>query len=297
MGNLYFETLTDLSEAQAEGGEEKDRTYLNNLIGRAYAQIYRKPGARLFDLFSFFLLEFPALIRKRVHFIIGAMLIFSFSAMIGFLCLHTDSKLLGLVVPEHLKLRIESELAHGKVGAEFPDSLKFSISSYIMFHNIEISFLAFATGLLLGAGTIYLLITNGLFLGGLASVFHSKGYALQFWALIVPHGGLEFICIFIASGAGLILGYSLLNPGPYKRRDWFFHESMDSVKMVMGAFPLFIFAALIETYITPTSIHPVLKFLFSFVVILVTLFYFLIPPSFSKYLEKLDRIEIFDSPS
>jgi len=294
LGNLYFETLSDLGEAQKRNSEASKLAYLNDLVRRAYVQIYQRPGTRFLDLVIFFVKDFPMLVRKRVHFIIGAMLIFAFSAMIGFLCFHTESKLIDLLISEEMKQRIQQDLSVGKVASEFPDSLKFYLSSYIMFHNMEVSFWAFATGVLFGAGTIYLLIINGLFLGGLASLFNASGYSLEFWSFILPHGSIELCCIFISGRAGLILGYSLVNPGQYKRSDWFFHESMDSVKLIIGTIPLFVIAALIETYITPARIPVFLKYFLSGIFFLTTIAYFLIPESIEERLNRLSELKIFE---
>ncbi|MCK5687004.1 stage II sporulation protein M [bacterium] len=263
LGTLYFQTLSDLSEVQASSDYDPQiKLFLNNLIGRAYAQIYRKKSLSFKNFINFFLSDFPKLFRKRIHPIIFSLLIFAFSALVGYLCLDFDSKLLKLVIPDHMLKVVKARLAQGDVG-NHDLSNQFAISSKIMFNNIRVSFIAFAAGILFGIGTIYLLIVNGMMLGGLASLYHSADYAMEFWSLILPHGVIELPCIFICAGAGFIIGYALINPGCYKRSEWFYHEGLEAVKLLVGSIPLFIIAGLVESYITPANLSIHMKYIIS----------------------------------
>ncbi len=273
LGKLYNETLSDLGEVQAFGDQPELRLYLNNLLGRAYGHIYQKKRIRFREIIDFFIWGFPELVRQRIHFIAGAAVIFLFASLIGFLCITNDSKLISLVVSDSWRAGIENDIKQGKIGAHFPNEYKATISSKIMFNNIKVSFLAFAWGALLGAGTIHVLIINGLLLGGLASIYHAGSLHIEFWSLILPHGVIELISIFICAGAGLMLGYAIINPGPYRRRDWFRHEGLEAVKLVIGCIPLFIIAAIVETYITPAPLGLMIKYVISAVLLAVTVLY------------------------
>jgi len=261
MGDLYFETLSDLGKAQASNEDPQLKRYLNSLVGRAYSQIYRKKGLNLVDILKFFLFQFPQLVRKRIHFIAISFFVFLFSTLIGFLCINNESKLVKLVVPEQMQEAIQRDLKMGKYINSSAQNYKFEISSKILFNNIRVSFMAFAMGIIFGLGTIYILIINGILLGGLASIYHGAGFSIQFWSLILPHGGIELASCFIAGGAGLILGYALINPGPYTRKDWLGKEAADSVKLLAGTIPILILAALVESYITPSNIPIILKYM------------------------------------
>ncbi|MDP7422835.1 MAG: stage II sporulation protein M, partial [bacterium] len=273
LGKLYHETLSDLGEIRAASDDPQLKLHLNNLLGRAYGHIYQKKRLKFSDFVDFFTTGFPRLFRRRIHFVVVAALIFVFSSLIGFLCITRESKLVTLVVPESWRMALEKDLAEGKIGRDFPNQLKTVISKKIMFNNIRVSFYAFATGFLLGAGTVHIIIINGLLLGGLASIYYEGGYSFEFWALILPHGVIELLAIFICSGAGLILGYAIINPGPYRRRDWFRHEGLAAVRLVVGCIPLFVIAALVETYITPADIGDPAKYFISLILFTATLAY------------------------
>ncbi len=268
MGNLYYEVLSDLGTYQARGADPRVRRYLNSLLARAYSRIYRKRTLRFLDSVKFFIFDIPILLRKRVHFIMTAFVIFLFSTLIGFSCVNQKSKLINLIVPEAMRSRIEEDLRQGQIGAKFPANLKVLISTQILTNNIGVSFKAFAMGLLMGLGTIYILVLNGLMLGGLASIYHGMGYPLEFWSLILPHGGIELLAVFIASGAGLILGYALINPGVYRRGEWLAHEGTEAVKILLGTIPILLLAALVEGYVTPADIPALVKIGFGMVLTL-----------------------------
>ncbi|HEY9069923.1 MAG TPA: stage II sporulation protein M [Candidatus Ozemobacteraceae bacterium] len=272
VGVLYQETLADLGRARTTGDERLQRS-LNRLIARAYALIYRRRESALLDALAFLPKQFPMLVLARMHFIVTAFLIFLFSGIIGFLCVGTDSKLIDLVLPESMRAVIARDLAEGRVGRDMSQESKPVISSFILTNNISVSFKAFACGIFLGLGTFYILAYNGLLLGGLAAVYHEAGQAAIFWSLILPHGAIELICCFIAGGAGLILGYAIVDPGPHGRYEWLAHEGKQAALLVTGAVPMLVIAALIETWVTPAPLPIIAKYFIAAVVFLLTVVY------------------------
>src|SRR5262249_51267363 len=79
-------------------------------------------------------------------------------------------------------------------------------SGMIFTHNIEVACMAFAGGISLGIGTLLVLLFNGLLLGVFAAALSVPDTAVAFWSLILPHGIIELTAIFIAGGAGLMIG-------------------------------------------------------------------------------------------
>ena len=161
-------------------------------------------------------------------------------------------------IPEQLAKSVEKNMnaKSAEAGANFPDELKPLISSAIMTNNIQVGFLAFAFGITLGLGTLYILAMNGMLLGALAALFAKHGYLYQFSALILPHGFMELTAVFICGGAGILLGYSLVDPGDLSRNDSLVLGGKDAVKLVFGVIPLFVAAAAIEGFVTPAHIPP-----------------------------------------
>ncbi len=275
---LYHQTVSDLAKARSERAEPVLIEQLNLLVGRAYAVIYGRPGIQIMDIVRFFLTDFPRLVRERKHYLFVSVLVFLCGALVGFLCFDMDSKLIGLVIPEQMRTALQQAIAQGKVGGGIDTMQRFNEASRIMFHNMEVGFLAFATGLGFGIGTVYLLILNGMMVGGLAAIYHQAGLAAPFWALILPHGAVELPCVFIAAAGGLMLGNALLNPGKYGRREWLNHEGYDAVRLVVGTLPLLVVAGLVETYITPSKLPITAKYATAMVLSVVSALYLFLPP-------------------
>jgi uncharacterized membrane protein SpoIIM required for sporulation len=149
-------------------------------------------------------------------------------------------------------------------------------STAIQTNNITVTFLAFAGGLLLGIGTVYLLIQNGLMLGMVLSLCIRH----RFWNIpifIAGHGVIELTAIFIAGGAGLLLAKALLVPGELKRRDALVTNGLLGIKLIMGCVPMLLIAGIIEGFVSPSSISPIFKFAISGTSAVALVVYFMKP--------------------
>lgn len=261
LGRLYRVTLADLGERETRGGDPESVHALHRLAARAYAVVYRRdpPGFR--EMIAFLAFGFPALLRARIHAFLTALLIFLTAASIGLFSARLDAKLVDLVVPPELKKPVAERLARRDIA--FDEAGRALLSSRLMTHNLEVAFRAFAGGIAFGLGTIHTLVVNGLMLGGLASVAHEAGRGTEFHALVLPHGALEFPAILIAAAGGFVLGFALIAPGGYRRTEWFLREGRDAAALLSGAVPLFLFAALIEAWVTPAPIPDGGKLLFA----------------------------------
>ncbi|MBU1109882.1 MAG: stage II sporulation protein M [Candidatus Riflebacteria bacterium] len=261
LGELYTELISDLNKLTTSVDDPPARARVNHLALRTYGAIYQKKTMTFADLLRFFISGFPGLIRKRLHFVIASTMMFLVAALIGYLCIHAKSRLVDLVVPPVEQQRLKTLALSSRPNQPHPMAREssFGLSSTIMVNNIRVSILAFATGIFFGIGTIVILINNGLMLGALAALYTDAGYSSYFWSLILPHGGIELVSIFIGGAAGLIVGYALINPGSYHRKDWLVKEGNEAIQLVIGIIPLLVIAALIEAYITPAYLSVEIK--------------------------------------
>src|SRR4030095_7408172 len=77
---------------------------------------------------------------------------------------------------------------------------------------------------------------------------------------MVAHGVIELSCIFIASGAGMMIGYSIIHPGDLTRAQALKKTGMEAAKIVIGCACFLVVAGVIEGFISPSSLPPVVKF-------------------------------------
>jgi uncharacterized membrane protein SpoIIM required for sporulation len=129
-----------------------------------------------------------------------------------------------------------------------------AFASSIFTHNIEVSFLAFAGGLLLGAGSIAILAYNGLTLGALAGITIQGGNFAVFVRYVAPHGMLELSCFTVAGAAGLRLVWAMIDAGRLSRGESLRREARPAVAMILGTAPWLVVAGLTEGFVTPHAL-------------------------------------------
>jgi len=101
---------------------------------------------------------------------------------------------------------------------------------------------------------------NGASFGAIIALVYRAGFGNDLLlGFVVGHGVIELSCIFIAGGAGLLIGTSLLMPGDLSRGDALKSRGMEAVRLIVGCVPLLVVAGTIEGFISPQPISPVIK--------------------------------------
>jgi uncharacterized membrane protein SpoIIM required for sporulation len=152
--------------------------------------------------------------------------------------------------------------ARGEGYIDVPEVFMPLFSSGIIANNVQVTFFAFAGGIVVGLGTTLILLLNGVMLGGVAGLFQAEGLSVYLWSFVLPHGILELTAICIAGGAGLLLGSAFLVPGRRTRRDALVHRGRDAVMLLGGTVVMLILAGLIEGFISPSALPSAVKLAF-----------------------------------
>jgi hypothetical protein len=105
LGQLYRAATSDLALAQRDFPNARVRQYLNALVARAHAVIYRGEALDLRRVARFYLQTFPALVRELGPFILAAALLFAVPALVAGIALALDPGAAGL-------LGVEQPAAH-----------------------------------------------------------------------------------------------------------------------------------------------------------------------------------------
>lgn len=283
MGALYRRASSDLARAQtrlskATAGRELVRS-LNALVLRAHSQVYSAPAPQPQRLLDFLLYGFPACVRRHWKPIALSALLLYGPAFIAYLCVIINPSLARLFVPEsaiqEVQRRAEQKIITGwGANTHFGGLLESpGISSYIMVNNIFVSLRAAAFGVTMGIGTVITLVANGLMLGGLSGAATNYHVSLNFWAVILPHGIIELSAISLSGGAGFLLARAIYAPGDLPRRDALKIAGGEAAQLLAGVAAMLVIAGLIEGFITPTPIPPLLKVSFGILTAILLLFY------------------------
>lgn len=153
----------------------------------------------------------------------------------------------------------DSEADEEELEASFAES-RTAMAGFYVQHNVGIALQCFARGLLLGLGTMYTLLSNGLGIGCIAGYVLSRGHSERFLSFVVSHGSFELTAIAISGGAGLMLGDALLHPGQRTRLDALRYRGLEAVQIAAGAAVMLMVAALIEAFWSPSPIPAIIKY-------------------------------------
>ena len=258
LGELYRRAAADLAVARAETRDLKLINYLNSLVIRAHGKIYRAEGQGLKVITYFFAREFPRIFRESAPFFLVALSVFVVCATASFILAYSDQGYVDALGLGGIQVAAQTDTkwwldlnAANQIG-----------SSEILTNNIRVSFLAFALGAMLGIGTIYVIALNGLSIGGAVGVCFSANpaFGAELVEFMVGHGVVELSCIFIAGGAGLMIGYSIINPGEHARLDALKISGIKAVKLAVGCAVLLVGAGIIEGFLSPSSLPAAVKY-------------------------------------
>jgi uncharacterized membrane protein SpoIIM required for sporulation len=260
----YQKAAQNLSYSQTYFPTDEVTEYLNGLVSKAHNLLYKDQVSSFKQIRYFFSTRFIGLLVEQWKFVLIAMVLFVIGFVGSFLAVMNDPLHMYSILPAEISGGVDPEQLGQHDGAV--DSTYMSAS--IMTNNIQVAILAFAGGVTFGLLTVYLLIYNGLIVGALAALFWHHGKSYDFWAYIVPHGMIELTAIFIAGGAGLLMGYKLFVPGSQSRIYQLKLHAKRSVMLLLGTIPLFIIAGIIEGFITPAAISLEAKYLIAFLTVI-----------------------------
>jgi uncharacterized membrane protein SpoIIM required for sporulation len=264
LGRIYRRTASDLAIARAESRDPRLINYLNSLVIRAHGRIYRADAQGGRRIRNFFAKDLPQTFRRTWRYTALAFAVFWVFAAAGFVGTWRDpdfSEFAG--VPPAFRHGINAKI-HWWEDLNEANQIG---SSKILTNNIQVTFNAFALGAIFGIGTLYYMAFNGAMLGALfALVFRADtAFGFDFLSFVVGHGMIELSCIYIAGGAGMLIGYALLAPGDLTRADALKKRGMEAVILIAGCVPILVIAGIIEGFISPAPINPAIKFSVSIV--------------------------------
>ncbi|MCL2179322.1 MAG: stage II sporulation protein M [Proteobacteria bacterium] len=252
---LYRLASSDLVWSQAHAGLSEVVDYLNRLVARAYAQVAPRPKLHVRALFLFVLEGFPRLLVGEWRVFVLAVGLFFGGAGFGYLAAHANPELAHHMVSEdHILEDPAQRVQREATGETLAGDKQVLFASFLFTHNIQVAIFCFCLGLTLGIGTALLLFFNGVLLGSLAWVYAQKGLLAWFCAWILPHGIPEITVICIAGAAGFLLARGIVSPKDKKRSTALYEASKPATQLLLGTFPLFVYAGIIEA--TLSQIHP-----------------------------------------
>jgi uncharacterized membrane protein SpoIIM required for sporulation len=259
---LYRGVAADLARARTYGGSPELLYSLERMVGTGHNLFYRPPQRTWRRFRAFVGGGFAALARRLWRPIALASVLFYLPAFLSFAAIRARPEMARELVPAEMMARAENAAAkeaRGEGYVEVPEIFMPAMATRLISNNVQVTFLAFAGGILASLGSAWVLVMNGVLLGTVAAMFANVGQSLHLWTFVLPHGGIELTAICIAGGAGLWMGSAILLPGRRTRREVLVTRGREAVALILGTAVMLVIAGMIEGFISPSGLPRAVK--------------------------------------
>jgi uncharacterized membrane protein SpoIIM required for sporulation len=253
---LYRQVASDLSVLRQDTTSRTYAAHVNQLLARAHHIIYSGRKTSLLSLFRFLRDEYPVIFQRQIGYVAASLAVSVAFGLLGAILTSVHLEFMRTFASPAMIATMERHT----MWTESVVSVAPMASSWIMTHNLSVSFVSFATGIFFGLGSLFMMATNGMMLGVIAVACHHYEMSLALWSFVAPHGSLELPSIIIAGGAGFRLGHAMLFPGALRWKESIARGGIEATRLVSGIIPLLVIAGTLEGFFSPSHAPVWLKF-------------------------------------
>jgi uncharacterized membrane protein SpoIIM required for sporulation len=270
---LYRSACADLALADAYQLPPNTVAYLHQLVGRAHNQLYRTRGFNVSSWIEKLIYEVP---RQLFHdnALRLAFVLFWGVFLMSMLRAYTTPGFIEQVIPKEAISALEDQYAQ-PVPYDFNE--RSVMQGFYVKHNASIGIRCFAMGAcLLGLGGLLELVSNAYMLGAMFGHMATVPQKDNFVNFVTAHGPFELTAIVLSAAAGMRVGFSLVYTRGLKRIDSLQKAAAESVTPLSVGVLLFLGAAVIEAFISPSPLPYWCKALVGVLTSGMLMFYFVI---------------------
>ena len=279
LSDLYIEITDHLSYTKTFYPSSNTQIYLNSIASQAHQKIYKTKRESKNRIVSFWKTEFPQMFYAHQSELLISFLVFTFFCLVGAFSSANDGDFVRSILGDGYVNMTLDNIEKGDPLAVYKQMGEFNMFLGITINNIKVALFAFALGIFLGVGTLWILLRNGLMLGSFQYFFYDKGLLWESVRTIWIHGTIEISVIIIAGCAGLVMANGMLFPGTYSRLESFKRGVKNGLKIVISTLPFFIMAGFLEGFVTRhTQMPDVLAITIIIASLGLIIFYYIIYP-------------------
>jgi uncharacterized membrane protein SpoIIM required for sporulation len=252
---LYQRATTHLSVLRSRTPGAPVLIELSNLVVAARAALVRGPRFGWAQLARFFTHTLPAeLYRARRWWIATALASLAVTvAMAWFFSTH----------PAAVATFSDRDEVQNLVDHQFVDYYSAYQASHfglqVWTNNAVVTAKCIAAGVLV-LPVFYILFQNLFNLALVGGVMAQTGHTGTLLTYLAPHGLLELTCVFIGAGVGLRIGWAWIAPGLTRtRRQAAIDEARAGARIAVGLAGALAVAGLLESFVTPSPLPPLLR--------------------------------------
>ena len=248
----YRRICRHLSVAESRQYSPVLADYLHDLTLRGHKFLYQQKTSALYRFFQLLAYQFPQMLRRDWRYwLVSSALFYLPLLFMGIMCFLDDQFIYSFVDYDQVKeYEAMYDPANRRPGAspERQSDSDFMMFGYYIMNNVGIDFRAYASGIVFGLGSIFFMVFNGLSIGAIAGHLSNVGFSETFWPFVAGHSALELTAATIAGGAGLKIGFSLINPGNYTRLLALKKAGFETIPVITGAGFMTFLAAFVEGF-------------------------------------------------
>jgi uncharacterized membrane protein SpoIIM required for sporulation len=247
---LYQRVATHLSILQTRSPDPVLVARLSRLVANARAAVAGAHVPAWRTIASFFTVTFPvAVYRSRRWWVTCALVSLAVAFALGlWVDTHPDVQR-SLAPPNEVR-----DLVNHQFADYYSAHPAHDFAAQVWTNNVWVSAEVLVGGLTFGLLTIYSLLANVVNVGVIGGFMAAAGKLGLFFGLLAPHGVLELTAVFVASGAGLRLGWTTIDPGPRPRADAIAQEGRSTVVIALGLVFVLAISGVIEAFVTPSGL-------------------------------------------
>jgi uncharacterized membrane protein SpoIIM required for sporulation len=247
---LYQRVATHLSIVQTRSPDPILIGRLSRIVADGRAAVTGSHSPVWKDFSRFFVITFPlAVYRTRRWWMVTAVVSLLVATAFGWwIATHPDVQR-GLEPAQSVRQLTNTDFAHYYRAAPAHD-----FATHVWINNAVVALSALVGGIVFGLPTLYALFVNTLNIGVDGGYMIAAGKANVFFGLILPHGMLELTAVFVAAGAGLRLGWTLIDPGPRRRSEAVAFEGRSTITIGLGLVVVLAVSGVIEAFVTPSGL-------------------------------------------
>jgi uncharacterized membrane protein SpoIIM required for sporulation len=246
---LYQTVTTHLSVVRSSTPDPALLARLSTLVARARSAVTGSSAPAWRDLARFFVVTYPAALYRSMRWWVAVGVAFAVVGLVVGVWVAGDPHVQATIAaPDEIRQLVQHDFEE-----YYSSAPAGSFAAKVATNNAWVSALALALGDFL-LPVVWLLWQNALNVGVAGGLMAANDRLGLFFGLILPHGLLELTCVFVASGAGLRLGWSWIDPGGRTRSHALREEGQAAGALALGLAATLMVSGVVEAFVTPSGL-------------------------------------------
>jgi uncharacterized membrane protein SpoIIM required for sporulation len=248
--DLYQRVSTHLSMVRSASTDSLLVGRLSGLVAQARSAVTSAHAPLWSEFVRFWTVSFPVVAYQTWRWWLGTAVAFFFVTVIIAVWVSGNPEVQAAIgTPSEI-----DELVNNDFASYYSENPAGSFALQVWVNNSLVAAQCIAFAIVLGIPIPYVLFQNAANLAVIAGLMFDAGKADIFLGLLTPHGLIELTAVFLAGGAGMRLGWSVISPGNRPRGQVLAERGRAIVSVAGGLVAVLLVAGLIEALVTPSPL-------------------------------------------